>query len=366
MPHLSFPWMTEIGARNDFSGLDAHASDIMVERPGRLERTMDYDEYVLDGLYRGRLVELRERAEGLGISKSGSVEVLRARMIHYLILPDHDLSWDGIQSMSHSDLGEVLKIFGIKSSGSQRERRQRLWLHLNFDSRRMTIEKLAEMDRDDLHEMCVRLESPLTGNRTVLMGRVAGVLTNQLNGWGRIKRSLRRNGIPGASEMKPADDPHTEPETEDDEAVSLDVDFHQIVPAAVIEDASDAIVMGMERLDPDVQSDLRFVVSKMEELERMVGTILRGHGGRWGEAQKELVLRLARRRGWPMESESIRTRVSRVATDIAEIKGARMGEFGVEQSRHLLRTEVSSSESAARVRAAMRDAQRIIDGPNSG
>ena len=46
---------------------------------------MDYDEYMLDGLYRGRLVELRERAEELGISKSGSVEVLRARLIHYLV-----------------------------------------------------------------------------------------------------------------------------------------------------------------------------------------------------------------------------------------------------------------------------------------
>jgi hypothetical protein len=28
------------------------------------------------------------------------------------------------------------------------------------------------------------------------MGRVAGVLTSQSNGWGRIKRSLRRNGLP--------------------------------------------------------------------------------------------------------------------------------------------------------------------------
>ena len=101
---------------------------------------MDYDEYVLDGLYRGRLVELRGRAEELGVSKSGSVEVLRARLIHYLVLPEQDLSWDGIQSMSHSDLGEVLKIFGIKSSGSQRERRQRLcwrgilviWISLGF------------------------------------------------------------------------------------------------------------------------------------------------------------------------------------------------------------------------------------------
>ena len=133
-----------------------------------------YDASFLDILYRGRLVELREMAESRKISKSGSVEVLRARLIHSIVLKDLDLSWDGIQSMSHSELGEILKIFGIKSSGSQKERRQRLWLHLNFDSRRMTIERLAEMDRDELHELCVRLEAPLTGNRTVLMGRVAG------------------------------------------------------------------------------------------------------------------------------------------------------------------------------------------------
>ena len=89
--------------------------------------------------------------------------------------------------MSHSELGEILKIFGLSHRDPKGRRRQRLWLHLNFDSRRMTIERLAEMDGDELHELCVRLEAPLTGNRTVLMGRVAGVLTNQLNGWGRIR-----------------------------------------------------------------------------------------------------------------------------------------------------------------------------------
>ena len=321
--------------------------------------------YVLDALYRGRLVELRERAEGLGISKGGSVEVLRARLIHHLVLPDLDLSWDGIQSMSHRDLGEVLKIFGVKSSGSQRERRQRLWLHLNFDSRRMTIEKLAEMDRDDLHEMCVRLESPLTGNRTVLMGRVAGVLTNQLNGWGRIKRSLRRNGIPDAAEKREEGSLDVAPVSIEDAPLEVDSDFHEVAPQAVLEDAADAIIMGSERLEQDVQTDLKFVVSKIGDLERMVGTILRGHGGRWGEAQKELILRLAIRRGWPIEDEAVRTRVSRVATDMAEIKGARLGEFGIEQSRNILREEVSSSVSRTRIKETMRGAQRVLEKPDA-
>ncbi|MBP50525.1 MAG: hypothetical protein QGI73_00895 [Candidatus Thalassarchaeaceae archaeon] len=326
---------------------------------------MDYDMYVLDTLYRGRLVELRERAEELGISKSGSVEVIRARLIHHLVLPDLDLSWDGIQSMSHKDLGEVLKIFGVKSSGSQRERRQRLWLHLNFDSRRMTIEKLAEMDRDDLHEMCVRLESPLTGNRTILMGRVAGVLTNQLNGWGRIKRSLRRNGIPDAVEQR--GDQYTRDESVSAEEYPLEIDsnFHDIPPQAVLEDAADAIILGAERLDQGVQTDLKFVVSKISDLERMVGTILRGHGGRWGEAQKELILRLAIRRGWPVEDDAVRTRMSRVATDMAEIKGARLGEFGMEQSRNTLREEVVSSTSRTRIKETMRGAQRVLERPDS-
>jgi len=326
---------------------------------------MDYDIYVLDALYRGRLVELRGRAEGLGISKSGSVEVLRARLIHHLVLPDLDLSWDGIQSMSHRDLGEVLKIFGVKSSGSQRERRQRLWLHLNFDSRRMTIEKLAEMDRDDLHEMCVRLESPLTGNRTVLMGRVAGVLTNQLNGWGRIKRSLKRSGIPDAIEQRGEQYTRDEGVSSEEEPLEIDSNFHDIPPQAVLEDAADAIIMGAERLDQDVQTDLKFVVSKIGDLERMVGTILRGHGGRWGEAQKELVLRLAVRRGWPIEDDAVRTRLSRVATDMAEIKGARLGEFGIEQSRTMLREEVASSASRARIKETMLGAQRALENPDA-
>ena len=127
---------------------------------------------MLDLLYRSSLVELRKIAESEGIQKSGSVEVLRARMIKQKVLSEIDLSWEGIQGTSHGELGEILKIFGIKSSGSHKERRRRLWLHLNFDSRRMTIERLVDMDKDTLYELCRKLEMPLTGTRTILMGRV--------------------------------------------------------------------------------------------------------------------------------------------------------------------------------------------------
>ena len=282
---------------------------------------MRVDTDLLSSIYTGRLQNLRGRAEESGISKSGSVEVLRARLISNLILSDMDLSWEGIQSMSHKEMGEVLKVFGIKSSGSHKERRQRLWLHLNYDSRRMTIENLAEMNRDDLHEMCKSLELELTGNRTVLMGRVAGVLTSQMRGWGRIKRSLRRNGIRTSSQTK------IEKEEKDAEQASIEVpseDFQAIPSQALLEDAGDSILIGIDNQSSHVQGDLLTIHARVGDLERMVGTILRSHGGSWGEAEKDLLLRLIDRRGWPIDEQFVRHRILMVATNIAEIKGASM------------------------------------------
>tara|TARA_B100000459_G_scaffold124147_1_gene76749 strand:- start:142 stop:1074 length:933 start_codon:yes stop_codon:yes gene_type:complete len=282
---------------------------------------MRVDADLLSSLYTERLQSLRSRAEESGVSKSGSVEVLRARLISNLVLSDMDLSWEGVQSMSHKEMGEVLKVFGIKSSGSHKERRQRLWLHLNYDSRRMTIENLAEMNRDDLHEMCKSLELELTGNRTVLMGRVAGVLTSQMRGWGRIKRSLKRNGIQNSPPMK------IEQEEKDTDSVPIEVyteDFQAIPSQALLEDAADSILIGIDNQSNHVQGDLLTIHARVGDLERMVGTILRSHGGSWGEAEKDLLLRLADRRGWPIDDQFVRHRVLMVATNIAEVKGAKM------------------------------------------
>ena len=62
----------------------------------------------------------------------------------------------------------------------------------------------------------------------------------------------------------------------------------------------------------------------MSDLERMVGTILRGHGGSWGDSERDLLLRLADRRGWPIDEQFVRHRILMVATNIAEVKGAAM------------------------------------------
>jgi hypothetical protein len=282
---------------------------------------MQVDSGLLSSLYTERLQKLRQRAEECGISKSGSVEVLRAKLICEEVLPDLDLSWEGIQAMSHKETGEVLKVFGIKSSGSHKERRQRLWLHLNYDSRRLTIERLAEMGRDDLHKLCKRLELDLTGNRTVLMGRVAGVLTSQVNGWGRIKRSLRRNGLQAPMFEAPQAEEADESPVE---RPAQDVDFQALPTKAVIEDARDSLVLGIDKQTASVQGDLLTIQVRVEDLERMVGTILRGHGGAWGQGEKDLLLRLAGRRGWPLDERFVRHRVLMVATNIAEVKGAAM------------------------------------------
>ena len=298
----------------------------------RTAGTMRVDSELLSTIYTGRLQNLRARAEECGIPKSGSVEVLRAKLICEEILPDLDLSWEGIQSMSHKEIGEILKVFGIKSSGSHKERRQRLWLHLNFDSRRLTIEHLAEMSRDDLHEMCKNLELDLTGNRTVLMGRVAGVLTSQLNGWGRIKRSLRRNGLQAPMFEVGAIEPAESIAEETPVTKEADGDFQSIPTTASLEDASDSIVLGIDKLEPGVQGDLLTIQARTGDLERMVGTILRGHGGSWGSKERELLLRLAERRGWPLTESFVRNRVVNVATNIAELKGARLDESSIPTS----------------------------------
>ena len=270
---------------------------------------------MLDLLYKSSLVELRKIAESEGIQKSGSVEVLRARIIKQRILSEIDLSWEGIQGTAHVELGEILKIFGIKSSGSHKERRRRLWLHLNFDSRRMTIERLVEMDKETLYELCRKLEMPVSGTRTVLMGRVAGVLTNQSKGWGRIKRSLHRNGVQIID---------LNVEKERTEEIEENIEFEEIkenFSKAYLEDAREMMIIGIDKESSIIQGHLLAIQARIPELERIVSTILREYGGEWSGLEKDLLIRLVERRGWPIKEYKVKERLLMVATDIAENKG---------------------------------------------
>ena len=301
---------------------------------------MQVDSELLNDLYLSPLMALRKRAETHGLAKSGSVEVLRARLIQHQVLGDLDLSWEGIQSMPHKEIGEVLKIFGIKSSGSHKERRQRLWLHLNFDSRRMTIERLAEIDRGKLHELCQFLELPLTGNRTVLMGRVAGVLTSQSKGWGRIKRSLRRNGIVVSSknEEEIVDESEIDLHHSNNDNENSILKIIDEVSNAALEDAHDSMMIGFEEADFRIQGDILTIQARVEDLDRMISTIIKNRDGVWGEKEIDLLIRLAIRRGWPLKDDRVKKRLSEVATNIAEIKGAdldRITDFETDKTGHI-------------------------------
>ena len=324
---------------------------------------MSVDRVLLDQLYRARLMELRERAEAAGYRKNGSVEVLRARLIRNQVMQDHDLSWEGIQSMPHQELGEALKIFGIKSSGSHKERRQRLWLHLNHDSRRLTVENLAEMEREKLHTLCRKLELQLTGTRTVLMGRVAGVLASQGRGWGQIKRSLRRNGLQDV-EKQPVK--ISQPLELEEEVIVVDIpetpnDFLQPISQHLMEDAADLLSKNDGKKEVP---ELKNLATMIQDIERMIGTILNSHGGRWSEQEEELFLRIAIRRGWQVENELVSTRLLLVAGRIAEAKGSRDTAF-----QELGATPVSApkpsmkdSDAISRIRAKMTEAEQIISG----
>ena len=153
---------------------------------------MDEKQTLLSELHQARLDRLKEICAQHGISKNGSVEVLRAKLIAELVLDEWDFSPDNIGSILNNNLGRVLAVFGVKKSGSIRERRQRLFLHLNHDAKQLTPEKLDSLSRDQLHELCSKLDLPRSGAKQALLMRVAGVLTSQYGAWGSIKKSLRR------------------------------------------------------------------------------------------------------------------------------------------------------------------------------
>ena len=174
-------------------------------------------------LYQARLDRLREICIEHDLPKTGSVEMLRAKLIQKLVLDDWDFSSRGILALLNEELGIILGIFGVKKSGSIRERRQRLWLHLNHDAKQMTPENLDNLSREELHQLCVNLELPRSGTKQALLLRVGGVLTSQLGSWGAIKKSLRRprsvNAIPIIPMPKNIHSPYEEPEEQ-----FLDVD----------------------------------------------------------------------------------------------------------------------------------------------
>ena len=159
-----------------------------IEQGGMLTNKVD----LLCELYQAKFDRLKEMAAVGDLPKTGPVEVVRARLIKNLVLSDWDLSTDNIKNIKNKNLGEILGVFGLKKSGSIRERRQRLYLHLYEDPKLLTAENLDNMNKQEIHALCKTLELPLTGDKQTLLVRVAGVLASQQGSWGKVKKSLKR------------------------------------------------------------------------------------------------------------------------------------------------------------------------------
>ena len=195
------------------------------------------------------------------------------------------------------------------------------------------------------------------------MGRVAGVLTSQGRGWGLIKRSLRRNGLPDVQST--TEKTRVEPEPEDEviviEVPENPIDFLQPLSQHQMEDAADLL----SKTDgKGGDSTLQSLAGMIRDIERMIGTILNSHGGRWSEQEEELFLRIAIRRGWPVEDEMTSTRLLLVASRIAEAKGSRdvaFQEIGATPGS-APKTGTGDSDAIARIRAKMTEAEQIIAG----
>ena len=215
---------------------------------------------LLSELYQARLEDLKEIASAYGLAKNGSVEYLRAQLIRDLILPEWDLTLDGLKNILNNDLGRLLGVFGIKKTGSLRTRRQRLYLHLNHDPKQLKEENLDKMTKEELHALCKALELPRSGNRQTLLIRVAGVLSAQHKNWGTIKRSLKRGG--GSVEI-----PY--PGEDDEETVTTTPSIEEKVDAFVnehpegwsFEDESNLI----ESIEEQTDTSLSDVAASIEE-----------------------------------------------------------------------------------------------------
>ena len=205
---------------------------------------MNDKQTLLSELHQARLDRLKEICAGHGLSRNGSVEVLRAKLIADLVLDEWDLSPNGIDSILNNQLGGLLAVFGVKKSGSIRERRQRLFLHLNHDAKQLTPEKLDTLSRDQLHELCAKLDLPRSGAKQALLMRVAGVLTSQSGSWGSIKKSLRRpRGKPKAVTIP-------SPSDEYEAVVRPVIEIEQVTePVAILESKEIDIVEDVVEID---------------------------------------------------------------------------------------------------------------------
>jgi hypothetical protein len=232
---------------------------------------------LLGQLYSARLEPLKTMAIEHNIQKNGSVEQLRARLIQNLVLTEWNFDWSSIQTYSKQQLTQFLSTFGIKRSGSIKEQRQRLWLHLNCDVKHHSLDNLDNLSRDELHELCLHLELPRSGSKSQLFGRVAGVLSSQGGGWGQVKRSLRRPKGAKSIPNVPV------PQKKIEEVVDEVPDVEEILDAVEDVNLDQIPIIESEISDDNTQNKTE--LNLRNELEQFISTV----SGEWSvENETEL------------------------------------------------------------------------------
>jgi len=256
---------------------------------------------LLNSLFQAKLAELRDLAVENNLPKTGNVEQLRAKLIATLVLNQFDFTDSGIHKMQNNDLTEVLGLFGVKKSGSKKAKMRRLWLHLNGDPKKLNVSTIGDMTREDLHALCITFDLPRSGNKNVLMGRVAGVLSSEENSWGKVKKSLRTGqktldinvGVPTGDPAPVAPEPVAEPPAVDFEAVIpiipepdqiekveeiLDTPTQTTTPVTLDEGAGEALVR-LESRKAELTSHLReFLLIGREQDEDDVSAFIEDLG----------------------------------------------------------------------------------------
>ncbi|MDP7312545.1 MAG: hypothetical protein QF831_03820, partial [Candidatus Thalassarchaeaceae archaeon] len=233
---------------------------------------------MLNSLFQAKLADLRGLAIENDIPKTGNVEQLRAKLIGKLILSDIDLTDSGIKSMQNNDLTEVLGVFGVKKSGSKKSKMQRLWLHLNADPKKLSVSTIGEMTREELHAYCVSLDLPRSGNKTVLMGRVAGVLSSEEKAWGRVKKSLRTGKKVAQPTSTPALDSAPKPAIQEPPLES-DEPVEEIASPVTLEEGGGEALVRLDARRAELTSHLReFLLIGREQDENDVAAFIEDLG----------------------------------------------------------------------------------------
>ncbi|MBT4058965.1 MAG: hypothetical protein HOE69_01485 [Euryarchaeota archaeon] len=249
---------------------------------------MAVDTELLNSLFQAKLADLRDLAVENDIAKTGNVEQLRAKLIATLVLNEFDFSDAGIKSMQNNDLTDILGLFGVKKSGSKKAKMRRLWLHLNGDPKKLNVSTIGDMTREDLHALCISLDLPRSGNKNVLMGRVAGVLSSEEKSWGRVKKSLRKGNKKMDITTKPVTAPPVvetpSPSKEDEvleELPEITIDVEQTTttsPMTLDEGGSEALVR-LESRRAELTSHLReFLLIGREQDEDDVAAFIEDLG----------------------------------------------------------------------------------------